>query len=171
MPATTVARCAATVSQLAAVLCCIDLVLTAGLCNGCAHEGIPLMAAHESGCKQWPGNSNAHRHQFCFACTRPWGGSGGCGHGNNSCTDPGIQQLRQRGDTLEVGHINGPQFCEWILGNRAQPPPTVYPSGQEDGSVRQQRLNMTNPGPDVVAAVRAAGPQTVWHQPAVYHSS
>jgi len=119
------------------------------VCPGCVGEGSMLMAAHGEGCKQWPGSSSAHHHQFCFCCTRPWGrGEGECGHGRATCVDPGIQQVRRNGDKLEIGFVSAPQYLEWLNGVRAQPPPTVFRTGNFIDKFRVSRTVPVESGPD-----------------------
>jgi hypothetical protein len=40
------------------------------ICPGCVDVGCLMMAAHDDGCKQWPGGGARHQHVFCFHCTR-----------------------------------------------------------------------------------------------------
>jgi len=113
------------------------------LCNSCATQGGVLMLAEHGGeCKQWPGYGRGHHHTFCFACTRTWGD--GCNHGNASCRDPGIQQVRRNGDRLEIGFINGQEYMRWLRGEQQRPPPTVFTTQPRrvEGEARQQELGM-----------------------------
>lgn len=119
------------------------------LCQQCAFSGILMLAAHGGACKQWPGGGagSGHRHCFCFACARPWNQPGGCKHGEPTCRDPGVQQVRinESHDGLEVGYVNGQEYMTWMQdrGGSLQPPPTHYQSGaMEPGIERQQRLEM-----------------------------
>jgi len=116
------------------------------LCPGCVTEGLLTFAVHESGCKQWPGTRNAHRHCFCFHCTRTWGS----GHDNTcthsvQCRDPGIQQVRTitgaDGLSLEIGFIDAEAYKNWVRG-RGQCPPTRFPTGSVLGLTRQGNLGM-----------------------------
>lgn len=111
------------------------------ICPGCVDSGVLMLAVHADGCKQWPGGGSAHRHCFCFSCTRTWGTE--CGHGQN-CADPGIQQVRKKDAKLEIGHVDGQAYLEWLRGNQEAPPPTLYPSepSVEDGAERQRQLKM-----------------------------
>merc|ERR1712087_518640 len=90
----------------------------------------------------WPGDGRSHRHNFCFACARPWGTE--CGHGASGCADPGIQQLRKSGDHLEIGFVNGQEYLDWLCGRCANPPPTIFSSEPciVNGSERQRYLGM-----------------------------
>jgi len=111
------------------------------LCRGCVEGGVLMLAVHADGCKQWPGGGSAHRHCFCFSCTRTWDSE--CSHGN-VCTDPGIQQVRSRGDRLEIGHVNGQEYLRWLHGLRPEPPPTAFPMEpfEASGAERQRLLGM-----------------------------
>jgi len=111
------------------------------LCPGCVEAGILMLAMHAEGCKQWPGGGSAHRHCFCFSCTKTWGSE--CNHGVR-CTDPGIQQVRKISDRLEIGHVNGDEYLKWLRGERADPPPTAFPTepATVDGMERQEGLGM-----------------------------
>jgi len=117
------------------------------LCPGCVAEGLMTFAVHEAGCKQWPGTRSAHRHCFCFHCTRPWGsGNGGtCTH-SVQCSDPGIQQVRAKvgadgGHFLEIGFIDAEAYKKWVQ-NRGNCPPTRFPMGTMLGATRQGNLGM-----------------------------
>merc|ERR1712217_536769 len=112
------------------------------LCPQCISGGILMLAVHGGECKQWPGYGRGHQHVFCFACTRPWGI--GCNHGSMDCKDPGVQQVRIRNDELEIGLVDGPRYLRWLKGEVSEPPPTKFPSGQEKGTERQERLGLTN---------------------------
>jgi len=105
------------------------------LCRGCTASGVLLLAVHADGCKQWPGGGSAHRHCFCFSCSKPWSE---CGHGV-SCSDPGIQQVRLRDGIPEIGHVNGKEYLSWLKGSRQDPPPTIFESGPEVSGVERQR--------------------------------
>eukprot|EP00747_Dinoflagellata_sp_TGD_P029905 gnl/TRDRNA2_/TRDRNA2_134259_c0_seq1.p1 gnl/TRDRNA2_/TRDRNA2_134259_c0~~gnl/TRDRNA2_/TRDRNA2_134259_c0_seq1.p1 ORF type:complete len:666 (+),score=105.72 gnl/TRDRNA2_/TRDRNA2_134259_c0_seq1:108-2000(+) len=112
------------------------------ICNECVAAGLLTFAVHESGCKQWPGNRNQHRHCFCFNCAREWGKE--CNH-QQRCTDPGIQQVRRCGDEkLEIGYVNAQEYIRWIeaaakpsfsmfggtsASNSVECPPTRFPDG------------------------------------------
>ena len=95
------------------------------------------------------GSGGKHQHCFCFHCTRTWGKNlpGGCGHGAGSCHDPGIQQLRKTsaGDSIEIGHIDGPAYLKWL--NRKGPcPPTIFSTEPREvpGQLRQEDLKMVD---------------------------
>jgi len=112
------------------------------LCPGCVDEGMLTFAVHESGCKKWPGTRSAHRHCFCFHCTRPWGnGSGGtCAHAVQ-CSDPGIQQVRTQVGAdgchfLEMGFVDAEAYKAWVQ-DRGNCPPTRFPTGTVLGTTRQ----------------------------------
>lgn len=118
------------------------------LCPQCVTQGMLTFAVHESGCKQWPGGGagSGHRHCFCFHCTRIWGGPGGCDH-SQRCSDPGIQQVRKTqgpdgNTTLELGHIDGQAYIDWINGRRRDCPPTIFRDGQVLGNTRQGVLGL-----------------------------
>lgn len=117
------------------------------ICPECLQEGFLTLAEHEHGCKQWPGNRKEHRHCYCFHCTQPWGTV--CRHGNR-CKDPGIQQVRIKTDasgkqeSLEVGYVNSEKYLKWVAGKSKECPPTVFPSGPLQGSIRQSRLGLEN---------------------------
>ena len=118
------------------------------VCPGCVHHGNLLIACHPEGCKQWPESAGKHAHQFCFSCTKTWKyGTADtqteCNH-SISCSDPGIQQIRRVGDSLELGFINGHTYLEWLRGNRPSPPPTVFANEPVDGNERQRELGMTD---------------------------
>jgi len=116
------------------------------LCPGCVDEGLLTLAVHGGDCKQWPGTRSAHRHCFCFHCTRPWGsGRGGCTHACQ-CADPGIQQVRTKfgadgGHLLEIGFIDAGAYQAWVRG-RGDCPPTRFPTGTVPGATRQASLGM-----------------------------
>mmetsp|Transcript_9448 Transcript_9448/g.22394 ORF Transcript_9448/g.22394 Transcript_9448/m.22394 type:complete len:687 (+) Transcript_9448:23-2083(+) len=112
------------------------------LCRECVEgSGVLMLAVHAEGCKQWPGGGSAHRHCFCFSCTRPWGSQ--CGHGT-VCADPGVQQVRSRGGHLEIGHVDGAEYLRWLGGERPEPPPTEFSAEPlvADGAERQRELGM-----------------------------
>lgn len=111
------------------------------LCPGCVSGGVLLLAVHADGCKQWPGGGSAHRHCFCFACSRMWGSE--CGHGTR-CQDPGIQQVRKTSDGLEIGFVQGQAYLQWLSGQQAHPPPTEFSTEPflVDGEERQRELGM-----------------------------
>lgn len=121
------------------------------LCEQCAVGGILMLAAHGGACKQWPGGGagRGHRHCFCFACARPWNEPGGCKHGEPTCTDPGIQQVRPNatGDGCEVGYVDGESYIRWLKDrhNTSTLPPTRFAGGApEPGAERQARLHLTD---------------------------
>lgn len=123
------------------------------LCTTCLEGGCLMLAVHGGECKQWPGSGRGHQHVFCFACSRSWGRTGdrgwhnaGCDHGSTDCKDPGVQQVRRVGDSLEVGFVDGKEYLKWLRGEIHQAPPTVFPkSGQSaPGSQRQEDLGLTN---------------------------
>merc|ERR1719482_1110481 len=84
------------------------------LCGGCARDGILLLAVHGGGCRHWPG-SGGHHHQFCFVCTTTWGT---CAN-ELRCRDPGLQQVRLRGDELEIGFVDAEEYVRWLRGARS----------------------------------------------------
>jgi len=92
------------------------------LCQGCMDEGLLTLAVHGADGKQWPGNKSAHRHCFCFRCTRPWGsGSGGTCALKVQCSDPGIQQVMSKlgadgSHFLEIGFIDAEAYITWVQG-------------------------------------------------------
>eukprot|EP00930_Biecheleria_cincta_P034106 TRINITY_DN23592_c0_g7_i1.p1 TRINITY_DN23592_c0_g7~~TRINITY_DN23592_c0_g7_i1.p1 ORF type:complete len:685 (+),score=106.68 TRINITY_DN23592_c0_g7_i1:24-2057(+) len=114
------------------------------LCPDCVGEGLMTFAVHEDGCKQWPGSSGAHRHVFCFHCTRRWGV---CSHGD-SCRDPGIQQVRRvadgsGGEKIEVGFVDAQEYINWIRTG-ANCPPTWFRNQSQAvlGETRQGLLRL-----------------------------
>ncbi|CAJ1359033.1 unnamed protein product [Effrenium voratum] len=118
------------------------------LCPECVQEGLMTFAVHEDGCKQWPGISYAHRHCFCWHCTRKWGEE--CTH-RVVCEDPGLQQVRRTidgagGEMLEMGFVPALAYIEWIQTGMSDAerdcPDTVFPSGRVFGWTRQGRLRM-----------------------------
>lgn len=112
------------------------------LCPECIGGGMLMLAVHGGECKQWPGYGRGHQHCFCFACTRKWGE--GCSHQSLDCQDPGVQQVRITRDGLELGHVDGQEYIQWLQNKVPVPPPTVYPSGREEGMDRQTRMGLTN---------------------------
>lgn len=71
-----------------------------------------------------------------------------CGHGNEQCNDPGLQQVRRiKGpggyDQLEIGFVNAKAYIKWI-NNEGPCPPTVFRNGAETvlGSTRQGLLGL-----------------------------
>jgi len=113
------------------------------LCPGCVGAGFLTLSVHADGCKQWPGGGTAHRHCFCFSCTKIWGSE--CNHGMR-CVDPGIQQIRRIAGHLEIGFVNGEEYLKWLRGEQAEPPPTCFTTEPctVDGTERQQGLDMTD---------------------------
>merc|ERR1712032_322230 len=125
------------------------------LCPPCVREGLLTFAVHEAGCKQWPGTASAHRHCFCFHCTKTWGQADGCCNHAIICQDCGIQQVRrtkdgQGGEMLEIGFIDAQQYIMWLRGGSNCPPTRFPPNSvhvgveQVLGGIRQGALGMEN---------------------------
>lgn len=115
------------------------------LCPECVQEGLLTFAVHEDGCKQWPGTMAAHRHCFCWHCTRKWNVE--CSHAT-VCQDPGIQQVRRTTDgegseKLEIGFVNAQAYIQWI-GTGLDCPDTLFAggAGRIRGATRQGLLAM-----------------------------
>eukprot|EP00439_Symbiodinium_sp_Y106_P034227 s2063_g4.t1 len=115
------------------------------LCPECVQEGLLTFAIHEDGCKQWPGTIAAHRHCFCWHCTRKWNVE--CSHAT-VCQDPGIQQVRRTTDgegseKLEIGFVNAQAYIQWI-GTGLDCPDTLFAggTGRIRGATRQGLLAM-----------------------------
>jgi len=114
------------------------------VCKECVAVGVLMLGVHGGECKQWPGYGRGHHHCFCFACTRKWGSE--CDHGNRSCADPGIQQIRRIEDRLDIGYVDGPAYLSWLKGEQSQPPPTMFSNEPctVQGASRQRALGMEN---------------------------
>ncbi|OLQ01109.1 hypothetical protein AK812_SmicGene16191 [Symbiodinium microadriaticum] len=134
------------------------------LCPECVQEGLLTFAVHEDGCKQWPGTMAAHRHCFCWHCTRKWNVE--CSHAT-VCQDPGIQQVRRTTDgegseKLEIGFVNAQAYIQWI-GTGLDCPDTLFAggAGRIRGATRQGLLAMEALRPRGAAKVDAGGDKLI----------